>query len=103
MLRGSNPITQPARAKSTRKTIFVEVIHFPDSSRFVGHSVVTSWDLDCAPNLELEKVIYGCALIQDSDSRQSVGGSDARFGLISGLQLDFRRVALYFNRRAKGL
>jgi hypothetical protein len=33
----------------------------------------------------------------------SVGVSDARFALIFGFQFDFRRVALYFNRRAKGL
>src|SRR5579863_1987238 len=33
----------------------------------------------------------------------SVGASDARFRLISGFQLDFRHVALYFNRRTKGL
>jgi hypothetical protein len=33
----------------------------------------------------------------------SVGVSDPSLALISGFQLDFRRVALYFNRRAKGL
>jgi hypothetical protein len=52
-------------------------------------------------NLPLPRIKEESPVIQDLTPISRSG--DARFALISGFQFDFRRVTLYFNRRAKGL
>jgi hypothetical protein len=55
-----------------------------ESVRMVGNSVATfRQSLDSTPNAEFEKVMYGCAVIQDV---ATAGGSMANFRLAGAIQ-----------------